>query len=124
MSGRGPSATRTKADTPLSELRLRAGLSIPELARRFNVTTATVSRWCSGEREAPASFVLFLQAAAAGDAAATAKQQADFAETRRRERRATGPTFRFEHRLPPDVTPDDARRACVDALGRLAGGAR
>jgi len=115
MSGQGASPSRTRhVGAPLQKLRLAANLTVQDLARRFGTSTANVSRWCSGEREAPAAFVMALRRAALGKAADVAAAQAQYIEEQRRRRR--GPAITLDVCLPPDVDPDDARELAEKAV--------
>ena len=117
LSRHGASESRTKNGAPLTKLRLAAGLSLPLLAEQFKVSCTTVGRWCSGERRAPASFLVFLQAAAIGAVPELRERQ----ERWRERHRTQSPTVRIELRLPTGITPEAAREKCVEALDSLAG---
>jgi len=115
----GSRLSSTKAaDSPLNRLRLQAGLTVPVLAERFGVTVATVSRWLSGDRAAPAAFIIALRQAAAGDPVNIAADQEAYAQGRK----TGGPTFTFHSKLPANVSADEARRRCDAAIRGLAAG--
>ena len=118
----GASRSRTKIQSPLNQIRLDAGLSIPALAEEFATSTASIARWLSGERKAPPKFLLRLQQAAA-DPLKLAAAQAAFAKARKRHKppKLRVRYLRFRHLLPPDVTAPDAERACVAAIAGLVG---
>ena len=112
---RGASPSRTRNDAPLTCLRLRAGLSIPSLAERFEVSTATIARWCDGSRRPPIVFVDFLRRAAVGDLDQIERQQAEYARGRRR---SASPVIRLEIRLPDGYSVADAKERAADAVGK------
>jgi transcriptional regulator with XRE-family HTH domain len=112
MFGRGASRSRTKIDSPLNRLRLTAGLSIPDLARRFGTTTATISRWVSGARGAPSDFVRALHAAALGNVAEVAKAQDEYRASLKR--RHAHP--RITVALPEGLDAVTAEKIVTDAF--------
>jgi len=111
-----PSALK-HPDSPLHRLRLQAGLTIPQLAEKFSVSTATVARWLSGDRTAPEGFIRALARAAAGDVSEIAAAQQEYVEQRKRRRRQPPPVI--EIALPAGVDVEAAQRICTDALASL-----
>ena len=112
---RGASPSRTRNDAPLTCLRLQAGLSIPFLAQRFEVSSATISRWCDGSRRPPIIFVDFLRRAIVGDLDQIARQQAMYARGRWC---SASPIIRLEIRLPDGYSVADAKERVADAVGK------
>jgi len=118
MFGRGASSSRTRILSPLNRLRLQAGLSIPDLARRFGTTTATISRWVSGARRAPPEFVRTLHSAALDNVADVARAQEEYRQSL--ERRNAHARITVD--VPPGLDPGTARKLCTEALvGALSG---
>ena len=113
---KGASRSRARIGSPLNALRVQAGLTVAQLACRFGVSTATVSRWLTGARGAPEPFVLALQMAAAGDTTETARAQAKYRAARARRQQAR-PTITLV--LPPGLDAKQAQRVCTDALSSL-----
>ena len=105
-------------DSPLHRLRLQAGLTIPELAQRFSVSTASVARWLSGDRSAPVSFIQALARTAAGDVSEIVAAQDSYANERIRRRRHPPPVIEIS--LPAGIDVEEAQRICTDALVSLS----
>ncbi len=106
----GPNAKRTKhPDTELHQLRLRAGLTVAELARRNHVSTACMSRWLSGARRAPSGFILMLSEIA-NDPVRIAECQAA------RRKTPPSPTLRIDVHLPAGLSIEQAQQLVTSAL--------
>jgi transcriptional regulator with XRE-family HTH domain len=116
----GPRASASKRDSPLQRLRLKAGLTTSDLAERFRVSTATISRWLAGDRAAPRAFIAALQKAAIGDVSEVEAAQEQYRQERRR--REKPPTL--EIALPPGIEPEEARRLALEAIRNATARAR
>ena len=114
------STDRAERAQELDRLRLQAGLSIPDLARRFNTSTASVSRWLSGARRAPTDFVRALHAAALGNVGEVAEAQDEYrASLKRRHARP-----QITVALPEGLDVATAEKIVTDAFVQALSGAR
>lgn len=116
----GPRPSNSRSDSPLQRLRLKAGLTTSELAEKFRVSTATISRWLAGDRAAPRAFIAALQKAAAGDVSQIAAAQEGYRQER--HRREKPPTL--EIALPPGMDVAEARRLALEAIRNATARAR
>jgi len=108
--------------SPLERARRLAGLTLDEIAHAFGVSRGMTCHWTSGRKPPPARLYVFL--AGASSAAALEAQHLAWFRTKRARTR-TAATVRYVTGLPADVTPDEARERCAQALAAFAtGGAR
>jgi len=113
---RAASRSCIKIDSPLNRLRLQANLTVTDLARRFRVSTAAVSRWLSGERSSPEPFARFLPRATPGDPSEIAPAQENFHQLRPRSL----PSLPIELARPAGRSTEQAKAIRVRALADLA----
>ena len=114
--GQRPRRSTSRSDSPLQRLRLQTGLTVPALAKKFAVSTATISRWLAGDRAAPHAFIVALQSAATGDVSEIAAAQRAYVERHKRRRRR--PVLVLEVSLPAGVDAGRARKRCEEAVAQ------
>jgi len=114
--GQRPRRSSSRSDSPLQRLRLQTGLTVPALAKKFAVSTATISRWLAGDRAAPRAFIVALQSAATSDVSEIAAAQRAYVE--RRKRRHRRPVLVLEVALPAGVDAERARERCQEAIAQ------
>ena len=118
----GPRASSSKRDSPLQRLRLKAGLTTSELAEKFGVSTATISRWLAGDRAAPRRFIRLLHRSAAGDPVEIEAAQRAYIERLKHHPHESPPTLEIV--LPPGVDVREARRLAIEAIRNATARAR
>jgi len=104
--------------SPLELARRASGLTLKEVAARLGCTQAAVSRYLGGQRSAPISVFLLL---------GVPHLQAEQNTWRRSHgllRRPGEVTISVVTRLPKGLSLEEAREACVRAVGSLRGGGR
>ncbi len=114
-------ARKTSLETPANELRIRAGLTLQQIADHFGKPTSRIAEWIAGRRIPPDDFLLFLSARATlADLNRVEEEQRAYCK--RKDRANT--TIEFQ--LPPGVDAEQAREKCLAALGEFVaeGGAR